>query len=1172
MTRLLYSRRTVTPLVATVVLALFAFAPKTETRAAGCPAGFRPADAEREAASGRDAGEAGKANAPSVCLNDLHPESLEDLEAMALQRDAIRTAPDGFVPAGAFLSALDQKAALSQNRAAENIHMWEPIGAGPLESSDPGYSSVNTNGLVDLAGRITGFAYVPRSDRNYPDTLLASVSYGGVWMTDSSVSNWTSIGDSLPTQVVGAVGYTPYGGGTIIALTGDGSFGRYSREGAGAYYTTDTGRHWIHSSGIPDEAFGFHIAVDKAHPNLVYAATGSGLYRSADGGRSFANVKLPTGSCAGKSNRVKACLLANEVTDVVVMAPGGKTNEKGGRVLAAVGWRGGNRANPDGSIQSAYNGLFRSDTGAPGTFVKLSTVGFPSQARIGRTELGEATGPAQDHNIVYAEVQDAVLVRNGLPAIDAPGDTYDQACNQVKPLLPAHPLGGAYPICPLPTALNGIYVSRDWGQTWVLMADANELEAPGTGSALTPSEALAGGYGPGVQSWYNEWIKPDPTQTDAVTGAPTRMFFGLEEVWENVNTGAPLLGPTAFKVIGRYFAGTTCVSILNAGDIVQGLVGVTNLSLPCPTNGTEALLHETTTHPDQHDGIIIPTRDGVTLVVGNDGGAYKQSVLTGADFSNANWGDGANRGFNTLLPYDVARAKDGTVWMGLQDNGSAKIVNVVRDGRVVQKGRIIETIGGDGFFVAVDPNNGNVAYEEYVGGAMSATNDGGYTWSGMSPPITDGQFSTPFVMDPLDARHLEVAGRQIVETGSGSGTSANDWKKVFDLGTRLHFGSASATASATDPVNSMTAIDLYGANSYVGFCNVCAPLNSPVGFQSGLVTNVGGSKRPARYSSNGWHRARAIGLPNRYITGISIDPSDPRSVYVSVGGYQARWTPPNFLDKNANVGRGHVFVSRDAGDHFTDISGDLPNMPANWVTRRGSQVIVATDIGVFISPEGESCATDCHYQLLGNGLPAAPVFTVHMAPGDPNLLIAAAYGRGAWSYRFGPAPKQGPAAPAKPLPPFLGKLLGSFDFETSDQGWTSSSTSPAEAWRRLPPGSGSSNSFQLTPYTNQATATLTSSGVNVPAESLIKIQWDQRLDTEACCDFFTLDWSIGGKLWHSATAVAGKNPAWPNFTTVSTQFVVPKGTLYVRFRLTSDQLVSFPPYTGVAVDNVIIKR
>ena len=78
-------------------------------------------------------------------------------------------------------------------------------------------------------------------------------------------------------------------------------------EGGGAYYTRDGGRHWRRSIGIPDEAFGFRLAVDKARPNVVYAATGSGLYRSADGGVHFTNVKLPTGECAGKSNRVRPC-------------------------------------------------------------------------------------------------------------------------------------------------------------------------------------------------------------------------------------------------------------------------------------------------------------------------------------------------------------------------------------------------------------------------------------------------------------------------------------------------------------------------------------------------------------------------------------------------------------------------------------------------------------------------------------------------------------------------------------------------------------------------------------------------------------------------------------------------------------------------------------------------
>jgi hypothetical protein len=94
----------------------------------------------------------------------------------------------------------------------------------------------------------------------------------------------------------------------------------------------------------------------------------------------------------------------------------------------------------------------------------------------------------------------------------------------------------------------------------------------------------------------------------------------------------------------------------------------------------------------------------------------------------------------------------------------------------------------------------------------------------------------------------------------------------------------------------------------------------------------------------------------------------------------------------------------------------------------------------------------------------------------------------------------------------------------------------------------------------------------MPSRSLVKVQWDERRDTEPCCDFMTLDWSSDGHVWHSARAIDGQNPDWPLFTTVSTQFVVPAGSLYLRFRLTSDTLVSSPPYTGVAIDNVVVKR
>ena len=52
---------------------------------------------------------------------------------------------------------------------------------------------------------------------------------------------------------------------------------------------------------------------------------------------------------------------------------------------------------------------------------------------------------------------------------------------------------------------------------------------------------------------------------------------------------------------------------------------------------------------------------------------------------------------------------------------------------------------------------------------------------------------------------------------------------------------------------------------------------------------------------------------------------------MTLGGYGRRWIPPgSFGEDTSNVGVGHVFVSHDHGEHFTNISGNLPDIPANW--------------------------------------------------------------------------------------------------------------------------------------------------------------------------------------------------------------------------------------------------
>ncbi|HVT36584.1 MAG TPA: hypothetical protein VHE37_13430, partial [Nevskiaceae bacterium] len=138
-----------------------------------------------------------------------------------------------------------------------------------------------------------------------------------------------------------------------------------------------------------------------------------------------------------------------------------------------------------------------------------------------------------------------------------------------------------------------------------------------------------------------------------------------------------------------------------------------------------------------------------------------------------------------------------------------------------------------------------------------------------------------------------------------------------------------------------------------------------------------------------------------------IDPSDSSTIYVTLGGYStARWAPPGqFQDQNPDVGGGHVFVSHDAGENFIDVSGDLPDTIVSYLVRRGQQMIVGTDIGVFISGD----LSGASWAPLGD-LPNVPVNQLVLKPGDDSELYAATFGRGVQLYKFGTSSSPVPAS------------------------------------------------------------------------------------------------------------------------------------------------------------------
>ena len=106
-------------------------------------------------------------------------------------------------------------------------------------------------------------------------------------------------------------------------------------------------------------------------------------------------------------------------------------------------------------------------------------------------------------------------------------------------------------------------------------------------------------------------------------------------------------------------------------------------------------------------------------------------------------------------------------------------------------------------------------------------------------------------------------------------------------------------------------------------------------------------------------------------------------VYAVLGGFSRRWIP--------NAGVGHVFESKDAGATWTDMSGNLPDAPADdmLITPSG-QLVLATDVGVFTTAMGSST-----WSALGSGLPNSPVNDLSFGP-DQSYIIAATHGRGLW--------------------------------------------------------------------------------------------------------------------------------------------------------------------------------
>jgi photosystem II stability/assembly factor-like uncharacterized protein len=94
----------------------------------------------------------------------------------------------------------------------------------------------------------------------------------------------------------------------------------------------------------------------------------------------------------------------------------------------------------------------------------------------------------------------------------------------------------------------------------------------------------------------------------------------------------------------------------------------------------------------------------------------------------------------------------------------------------------------------------------------------------------------------------------------------------------------------------------------------------------------------------------------------------------------------------SGYGSGHVFKTVNMGLTWTDISGNLPDAPADdLVLTPSGKLVLATDIGVFYSGSSHGGS----WFRFGSGLPAASTNDLQLSP-NGGYILAATHGRGLW--------------------------------------------------------------------------------------------------------------------------------------------------------------------------------
>ncbi len=832
--------------------------------------------------------------------------------------------------------------------------VWAPLGPATVNSSLYGA----------VTGRVTSIAVDPNDASG--NTVWLGTTGGGVWKSTNAAgllanATFAPLTDTLPVFAqnagtsltaslsVGAVAVQPAPNPVVLAGTGDPNDATDSYYGEGILRSSDGGQTWTVAVASQDGVNGTHSLAGLSTAGLAWSTATPSLVVAAMSSAAEAAVVggVASGAVPGLYYSTDAGVTWQTATVMdgaqIVQAP--TTNGSAGLGAAATS-----------VVWNAQRGMF---------FAALQTHGYYSSTDGQNwTRLPNQPGTA--------------LTTTNCPGSMGQGST---KCPIFRGVLAVQPVtGDTY-------ALTVDASSRDQG-LWQDLCNlasngqcASALPAFATrvdGGALEVGQGATGGSTQITQGTYDLALLAAPS-----TAGGTVLFAGTMDLYRCTLS-----------------AGSSACAFRNTTNAANGcnapaLVAPAEHALAAAVNGSNAPI----------------------VFIGNDGGLWRSTdgvAETGAacaatdanHFQNLNPAIGSGGSLAEVIGFAQDPSQTGTLIVGLGANGSAATASAGPSSAWLQLS------GGEGGFPQLDPitpANWYVAIGAGVnvkhcsaGASCGAADFAGSADVGAIQTNYDAAvLDAPTLLDPQMTGNL-ATGTCRVWRGPASGGSA--WNAANAISPAMDGGSVPCTARSA-------LIRALGAGGPVALSGAVANQGSEVLYAGMAGTEDGGGTKPGHlFVTTGADRANATSAwtditgspvqnssagfnPGGFdISAVVVDPHDTTgaTVYATVMGFGAG---------------AHLYRSTDFGAHWTNLTANLPNAPANSLVvdpNDANTVYIAMDTGVYATQAVDTCATESCWSVLGTALPNAPVTQLQaaagLATGDGRvgMLRAGTYGRGLW--------------------------------------------------------------------------------------------------------------------------------------------------------------------------------